>query len=155
MTGIGIILGSTRPNRNGEQVAKQVHDIAVRRDDTEFELVDLRGYPLPHLDEPLPPTMGQYQGEHTKQWADKIASFDGAEHAARSGRRLEHRSGEPAQCAHHHGRLTTTPPRPGAGPVRWHRRWAATMRVLDAALVDEAHGGRVDGCGTVPVSSYL
>jgi NAD(P)H-dependent FMN reductase len=77
MTRIGIILGSTRPNRNGEQVAKWVYDIASRRSDAEFELVDLRDYPLPHLDEPLPPSMGQYQNEHTRQWADKIASFDG------------------------------------------------------------------------------
>jgi NAD(P)H-dependent FMN reductase len=77
MTRIGIILGSTRPNRNGEQVAKWVYDIASRRSDAEFELVDLRDYPLPHLDEPLPPSMGQYQNDHTKAWADKIASFDG------------------------------------------------------------------------------
>jgi len=54
-----------------------VYDIASRRSDAEFELVDLRDYPLPHLDEPLPPSMGQYQGEHTKAWAAKIASFDG------------------------------------------------------------------------------
>jgi len=77
MTRIGIILGSTRPNRNGEQVAKWVFDIASQRGDAEFELVDLRDYPLPHLDEPLPPSMGQYQNEHTRQWAGKIGSFDG------------------------------------------------------------------------------
>ena len=77
MIRIGIILGSTRPNRNGEQVAKWVYDIASQRTDAEFELVDLRDYPLPHLDEPLPPSLGQYQNEHTRQWADKIASFDG------------------------------------------------------------------------------
>ena len=77
MTRIGIILGSTRPNRNGEQVAKWVYDIASRRSDAEYELIDLRDYPLPHLDEPLPPSMGQYQNEHTKAWAGKIASFDG------------------------------------------------------------------------------
>ena len=77
MIRIGIILGSTRPNRNGEQVARWVYDIASQRGDAEFELVDLRDYPLPHLDEPLPPAMGQYQNEHTRQWADKIASFDG------------------------------------------------------------------------------
>ena len=77
MTRIGIILGSTRPNRIGEQVATWAYDLASRRSDAEFELVDLRDYPLPHLDEPLPPAMGQYQNEHTKQWADKIASFDG------------------------------------------------------------------------------
>jgi len=77
MSRIGIILGSTRPNRNGEQVAKWVYEIASRRGDAEFELVDLRDYPLPHLDEPMPPAMGQYQNDHTKQWADKIAAFDG------------------------------------------------------------------------------
>jgi NAD(P)H-dependent FMN reductase len=70
-------LGSTRPNRNGEQVAKWVYDIASRRGDAEFELVDLRDYPLPHLDEPLPPSLGQYQQAHTRAWAEKIASFDG------------------------------------------------------------------------------
>ncbi len=77
MIRIAIILGSTRPNRNGEQVAKWAYEIASQRSDAEFELVDLRDYPLPHLDEPLPPSMGQYQNEHTRQWAEKIASFDG------------------------------------------------------------------------------
>jgi NAD(P)H-dependent FMN reductase len=77
MTRIGIILGSTRPNRNGEQVAKWVLDVASSREDAEFELIDLRDHPLPHLDEPLPPSLGQYQNEHTKRWAEKIASFDG------------------------------------------------------------------------------
>jgi NAD(P)H-dependent FMN reductase len=77
VTRIGIILGSTRPNRNGEQVANWVYEIASRREDAEFELIDLRDYPLPHLDEPLPPSLGNYQNEHTQQWAERIASFDG------------------------------------------------------------------------------
>jgi NAD(P)H-dependent FMN reductase len=77
MIRIGIILGSVRPNRNGEQVARWVYDLASRRSDAEFELVDLRDYPLPHLDEPLPASMGQYQNEHTRRWAGTIASFDG------------------------------------------------------------------------------
>lgn len=77
MTRIGIILGSTRPNRNGEQVARWVLEVANRRQDAQFELVDLRDYPLPHLDEPLPPSLGRYQNEHTQQWAAKVASFDG------------------------------------------------------------------------------
>ncbi|GIM93032.1 NADPH-dependent FMN reductase [Paractinoplanes toevensis] len=77
MARIGIILGSTRPNRNGEQVASWVHQNATERGDAEYELVDLRDYPLPHLDEPIPPSMGQYQNDHTKSWAAKIASFDG------------------------------------------------------------------------------
>lgn len=77
MARIGIILGSTRPNRNGEQVARWVFHVAGRRDDADYELVDLRDYPLPHLDEPLPPSLGQYANDHTKEWALKIASFDG------------------------------------------------------------------------------
>src|SRR5262245_14690982 len=77
MTKIGIILGSTRPNRNGEQVARWVLDIASQRTDAEFELVDLLDYPLPHLDEPLPPSLGQYAHDHTKAWAAKVASCDG------------------------------------------------------------------------------
>jgi NAD(P)H-dependent FMN reductase len=77
MPRIGIILGSTRPNRNGDQVARWVFDIASRRADAEFELVDLRDYPLPHLDEPMPPSLAQYVHDHTKEWAQKIASFDG------------------------------------------------------------------------------
>ena len=77
MLNIGIILGSTRPNRNGEQVARWVLDIASRRTDAEFVLLGLRDYPLPHLDEPMPPSLGRYQNEHTSQWADTIASFDG------------------------------------------------------------------------------
>jgi NAD(P)H-dependent FMN reductase len=77
MTKIGIILGSTRPNRVGAQVAAWVQEAASSRTDAEFELVDLRDHPLPHLDEPLSPMLGRYQQEHTKAWASTIASFDG------------------------------------------------------------------------------
>src|SRR5690349_23097177 len=77
MTRIGVILGSTRPGRRGEQVARWVMDQARSRSDAEFELIDLADYPLPHLDEPLPPNMGQYQNPHTQEWAATIGRFDG------------------------------------------------------------------------------
>jgi NAD(P)H-dependent FMN reductase len=77
VTKIGIIIGSTRPGRNGEAVAKWVHEVASRRTDAEFELVDLLDYNLPHLDEAIPPSAGQYTQPHTIAWAAKIASFDG------------------------------------------------------------------------------
>ncbi len=77
MTKIGIILGSTRPGRNGEAVAQWVLDNAKQRSDAEFELIDLLDYDLPHLDEPMPPAFGQYSRPHTLAWAEKIASFDG------------------------------------------------------------------------------
>ncbi|MGW1885886.1 NADPH-dependent FMN reductase [Streptomyces sp. NPDC001970] len=77
MTKIGIILGSTRPGRNGEAVARWVHEVAAQRTDAEYELVDLLDYKLPLLDEPAPAAMGQYSQPHTHEWAAKIASFDG------------------------------------------------------------------------------
>src|SRR6187401_1260043 len=77
MIKIAIILGSTRPGRNGEAVAKWVSEIAQKRTDAEFELVDIKDFNLPLLDEPVPPSMGQYSKPHTKAWAAKVGSFDG------------------------------------------------------------------------------
>jgi NAD(P)H-dependent FMN reductase len=77
VTKIAIIIGSTRPGRNGEAVAKWVHEHASKRTDAQFELVDLKDYNLPHLDEAIPPSMGQYSQPHTHEWAAKIASYDG------------------------------------------------------------------------------
>jgi NAD(P)H-dependent FMN reductase len=74
---IGIIIGSTRPGRVGDQVATWVYDHAVQRGDADYELVDLAEFKLPHLDEAIPASRGQYENEHTRAWADKIASFDG------------------------------------------------------------------------------
>ncbi len=73
MLRVAIILGSTRPGRNGEAVAKWVYDIAKKRTEAEFEYVDIKDYNLPLYDEPTP---GQYTHEHTKRWAAKIGSFD-------------------------------------------------------------------------------
>ncbi len=74
---IAIIIGSTRPGRKGEAVAEWVYEIAQKRSDAEFELVDIRDFNLPLLDEPLSPAIGQYSKPHTKVWARKIGSFDG------------------------------------------------------------------------------
>ena len=74
---IGIIIGSTRPGRKAESVARWVHGIASRRSDATYELVDIQEFNLPLLDEPVPPSMGQYSKEHTKRWAAKIDGYDG------------------------------------------------------------------------------
>src|SRR5207248_4283522 len=76
MLRIAIILGSTRPGRNGAAVARWVYEVAQQRSDAEFELVDIKDFNLPLLDEPMSPTMGQYTHQHTKDWSAKIASFD-------------------------------------------------------------------------------
>ena len=74
---IGVILGSTRPGRNGKAVADWVLEQAQGRDGATYELVDLLDHPLPHLDEALPPAMGQYANTHTKEWAATVDGYDG------------------------------------------------------------------------------
>src|SRR5712671_1506160 len=73
---VAVICGSTRPGRNGAAVAGWVFEVAKKRSDAQFELVDIQDYRLPLLDEPAPPSMGQYSKPHTKAWAAKIDNFD-------------------------------------------------------------------------------
>ena len=74
---IQIILGSTRPGRVGESVAKWVLEMASKRNDAIFELVDVEDFNLPLLDEPTPPMLHQYTKDHTKTWSEKINEGDG------------------------------------------------------------------------------
>jgi NAD(P)H-dependent FMN reductase len=76
MLKVAIILGSTRPGRNGEAVSQWIYEIAKKRNVADFELVDVKDFNLPLLDEPIPPSMGKYSKEHTKPWSAKINSFD-------------------------------------------------------------------------------
>lgn len=76
MIKVAIIVGSTRPGRNAEAVAEWVHQTAKKRSDAEFDLVDIKDFNLPLLDEPVPPSTGQYTRGHTKSWSAKIDSFD-------------------------------------------------------------------------------
>lgn len=74
---IAIIIGSTRPGRKGEAVAKWVLEQASKRTDAAFEIVDVAAANLPLLDEPMPAIVGKYTHEHTKAWSRTIAPFDG------------------------------------------------------------------------------
>lgn len=73
---IAIIIGSTRPGRKGEAVAKWVYELASKRTDATFEIVDVAEANLPLLDEPGPAITGKYTHDHTKAWSQKIAPFD-------------------------------------------------------------------------------
>src|SRR5581483_7951602 len=78
LTRIAILVGSTRPGRNGEAVARWVYDRAVQREDATFEVVDIAKQDLPFLDEPAPAALdSDYRMEHTRRWSETIASFDG------------------------------------------------------------------------------
>lgn len=77
MVNIGIIIGSTRPGRNGEAIGRWVYEIAKQRKDSIYEIVDIAAYRLPLLDEPMPAAFGEYTKPHTKAWSEKIQQFDG------------------------------------------------------------------------------
>ena len=76
MVKVAIITGSTRPGRVNVQVAQWVQELASKRSDAAFELVDIADFNLPLLDEPVPPSMAAPQHEHSKKWAAAIAKFD-------------------------------------------------------------------------------
>jgi NAD(P)H-dependent FMN reductase len=76
MLNVGIVIGSTRPGRKADAVARWVHEIAAKRGDASYEVIDIAEFNLPHLDEPMPPSMGQYSKPHTKAWAKKIDGID-------------------------------------------------------------------------------
>jgi NAD(P)H-dependent FMN reductase len=75
---IGIIIGSTRPGRNGAQVAEWIRDLAAAHaPGVEFALVDLLDFPLPHFDEPMSPMRQASQHEQAIAWSSAIDGFDG------------------------------------------------------------------------------
>ena len=74
---IGVIVGSTRPNRLGRQVADWFLNQVQDTPGVEFELFDLAEHQLPFLDEPQSPMHGNYQQPHTKRWAKMIDRQDG------------------------------------------------------------------------------
>lgn len=78
MTRIAIVIGSTRPGRKSESIARWVEKLAAQRGDAEYALVDLADHDLPHLDEPAPALLSQdYVRPATRRWAETIAGFDG------------------------------------------------------------------------------
>lgn len=74
---IGIIIGSTREGRFGERPAQWINAIAGKRTDMQFELIDLRDYPLPFFNEQMSPVYAPPQNPMAQRWAAKLATLDG------------------------------------------------------------------------------
>ncbi|MFE9098061.1 NADPH-dependent FMN reductase [Streptomyces sp. NPDC007264] len=74
---IGIILGSTRPGRRGDQIASWLLDTARAHGGADYELIDLAHHGLGNLDEGGNPTHQQYEHPHTRAWSVLIDGFDG------------------------------------------------------------------------------
>jgi NAD(P)H-dependent FMN reductase len=76
---IKVIVGSTRANRFSEKPAQWIYGLARARDELDVELLDLRDYPLPFFEEPLPPGIAQdnYANPAILRWREKIREADG------------------------------------------------------------------------------
>jgi NAD(P)H-dependent FMN reductase len=74
---IGIVIGSIRAGRFGEKPAAWIHGIAQKRANLDFELIDLRDYPLPLFNEPVSPAWGPVKNETAQRWAARLAGLDG------------------------------------------------------------------------------
>jgi NAD(P)H-dependent FMN reductase len=74
---IAVILGSTREPRNGAAVANWVIEKAAGREAADYELVDLRDYPMPFFDAPASPAYVPPTNPVVQRFAAKIATFDG------------------------------------------------------------------------------
>jgi NAD(P)H-dependent FMN reductase len=77
MTKIAVIIGSTREGRQSHKLAAWV--AANIKDKADVEVLDLRDFPLPFLDEAVSP---RYNPERktdveTQKWLDTVAPFDG------------------------------------------------------------------------------
>jgi len=80
MTVISVIVGSTRQGRFSEKPAQWILQRLESRGGIETRLLDLREFPLPFFDQPVPPAMPgrpPYANEMVKKWTAEIARSDG------------------------------------------------------------------------------
>lgn len=76
---IAVILGSIREGRAGEKVAKWFMDAVQHVESAQFNLVDLKDYPLPLFAEAVSPQYreGKHSSPDIQAWLDTIAQADG------------------------------------------------------------------------------
>jgi NAD(P)H-dependent FMN reductase len=74
---IGIVLSTTRAKRFADKPAEWLLELAGRRDDADFEIVDLRDYPIPFFEEDASPVWMPPTSEAALRWGKKMAELDG------------------------------------------------------------------------------
>ena len=74
---IGIVISTTRMGRFADKPVDWLWNLASARSDMEFEIVDLRKYPLPFFDEPMSPAWAPPKNEVAQRWAKKVGELDG------------------------------------------------------------------------------
>ena len=74
---IGIILSTTREARFADRPAQWVNDIAMARGDADYEIVDLRDYPLPFFSNAASPRYAPLTDTEQLRFVNKLGEFDG------------------------------------------------------------------------------
>ena len=77
---ISVIIGSTRQGRFSEKPAQWILQQLKKRDGVDARLLDLRDFPMPFFDQPIPPSApgrAPYENETVKKWTAAIAASDG------------------------------------------------------------------------------
>jgi NAD(P)H-dependent FMN reductase len=80
MAVISVIVGSTRENRFSEKPAQWILQHLKKREGIDARVLDLRDFPMPFFDQPVPPAMpgrAPYENEVVKKWTAAIAQSDG------------------------------------------------------------------------------
>ena len=75
---IGVIVGTTRPNRFSELPAAWITQLMKKRDGVETEMLDLRDYPMPFYNEPSSPSAITPEDLETLTEQSKSAAAEGA-----------------------------------------------------------------------------
>jgi NAD(P)H-dependent FMN reductase len=76
---VSVILGSTRQGRFSEKPAQWILQHLRNRQEVEVCLLDLRDFPMPFFDQPMPPALPgrpPYEHEVVKKWTAQIAGAD-------------------------------------------------------------------------------
>jgi NAD(P)H-dependent FMN reductase len=78
MLNVGLIIGSTRPNRFSDRPAQWITEGASARHDLSLTVLDLRDFRLPFFNEPAAPafTGGVYSEPAAEAWRKRIGKFD-------------------------------------------------------------------------------
>src|SRR5216684_7843653 len=78
MLKVGLIVGSTRPNRFADIPMRWLVEGAAARQDLELTVLDLREFRLPFLNEPASPmaTGGVFSEPAAAAWCERISEFD-------------------------------------------------------------------------------
>ena len=80
MMTISVIIGSTRQGRFSEKPAQWILQELRKREAIQAQLLDLRDFPMPFFDQPIPPAMPgrpPYEHDVVKKWTAQIAASDG------------------------------------------------------------------------------